>query len=771
MSRIEDRILGFIASADYEPAKPKTLGKKLGITKKTVIEFRDVLTELISSGRARISKDGRVKPPARTGLLHGRLKTIRSGDGYVNLLEPTDKLTEVFIDIRDMRDALSGDEVLVKLTNRRRGGGKRCGTIEEVTTRAASHFVGSYFETARHGMVNVDGDTFQKPVPVGDPGAKDVNVGDKVVIELIRYPSHNRSAEGVITKVLGPAGEPEVDLLAVVHGFGLPFEFPDEVLEEARVQAEQFDEKNLVGREDWTKETIITIDPATARDFDDAISLKRSKDKHWHLAVHIADVTHFVPEGSLLDDEAQHRGTSAYLPRHVIPMLPEVISNGLASLQEKTVRFAKTVLIEFTAEGIPVSTSFHRTAIKVRKRFAYEQVMPIVKDPDEFKSQVSTPIRELLGRMYKLAMILRKRRIKNGALELSLSETSLDYDKAGHIVGAHQTQHDESHQIIEEFMLAANIAVAVNLTDRGVPFLRRIHPDPSLADLKKYASFVSTLGFEIKNVQSRFALQEVIEQASGHPAQQAINFALLRSLKQAEYSPKEVGHYGLGEENYCHFTSPIRRYPDLVVHRMLDRIIDGRKRIARKNESELEKLGRHCSSTERRAEKAERDLLKLKLLRFMSERVGEEMDAVITGVENFGFFCQGVDIPAEGLVHITELRRLDQFTYDPSEHSLTGERTGQTFRLGEPVKVQVSAVDIDRRKLDLRVAESGSKQKSAKTKVDSGKKSPKRPRRGAKADGAKADRSKAAGSKRPQRDTRKKKVAKKSGERKRRKRS
>ena len=701
MAQFDDRIVHFISRSGYKPAKPKSVAKKLGVTKKSVISFRDALQRLVDSGRARIGQDGRVHAPTRAGSLVGILKTIRSGDGYVNLHEPMGKHTEVFVAAEDMRDALSGDEVLVQLTEQRRGGGKRCGRITEVLKRAATEFVGTYFESESRGMVNVDGDVFRAAIPVGDPGAKGARTDDKVVIELVQYPTYHKSAEGVITKVLGPSGEPEVDLLATIHTFGLPHEFPHDVVEEAHQQAEQFDEDELRDREDCIKETIVTIDPADARDFDDAISLTKTADGHWHLSVHIADVSHFLPEGSRLDEEAQHRGTSVYLPLHVIPMIPEVISNGLASLQQDRVRFAKSVRIEFTADGIPLSTDFHRTAIKVTRRFSYDEVMPIVRAPDEFKSQVSAPVRALLCRMHELAMILRTRRIKTGALDLEIPEMVLEYDGHSQVVGAHTTKHDDSHKIIEEFMLAANIAVATELTDRDVPFLRRIHADPTPAKLRRFAEFASLFGFEIRKFQSRHALQSLVRQASGHRAQQAINFALLRSLKQAEYSPTEVGHYGLGVDNYCHFTSPIRRYPDLTVHRLVDRIIDGKKRINRKNEHDISRQGRHCSSTERRAERAERDLLRVKLLRFMADRIGDELDTIITGVENFGFFCQGIEIPAEGMVHISALARLDEFIYDPSDYSLTGRNTKREIRLGDPIRVRVAQVDVERRKLDF----------------------------------------------------------------------
>ena len=598
-----------------------------------------------------------------------------------------------------------------------RGGGQRCGIITDIVERATNVFVGSYSEDQDAGWVTIDGKDFNEPIWVGDPGAKGAQPGDKVVIEMLRFPSHRQDGEAVLTKVLGPRGQVGVDTQTIIHEYGLPDEFPEEVLEDARIESENWDEALLDGRDDLTKTTIVTIDPADARDFDDAISLRQSDDGHWHLGVHIADVAHFVQPGTELDREAERRGTSVYLPTKVIPMLPEVISNGLASLQEKRIRFAKSAFIEFTAEGIPVETRFASTAIKVTKRFAYEQVMPLInsglaatqrgassrKRPQGVAKppRVSAKVHKLLCDMHTLAMILRRRRFAKGALEMDMPEIKLTFDKQGRVSGAVEREHDESHQIIEEFMLAANIAVAVELARRNLPFLRRTHGEPSPVKLKAFAEFVKSLGYKLTNPQSRSGIQKVLNKAKDSAESQAVNYALLRSMKQAEYSPFDVGHYALAEEDYCHFTSPIRRYPDLLVHRLLEGIIEQRRSHTGASEQELVRLGRHCSSTERRAERAERELTKIKLLSYLEERIGTELEAVITGVDNYGFFCRGLELPAEGLVHVSTLPGHDYWDYDRATMTLTGRRTNQSFRLGDRVKVTVAHVDVDRRELDF----------------------------------------------------------------------
>ncbi len=638
-------------------------------------------------------------------MVSGVIRKIASGAGF---LIPHDAISgdrsgDIYISAQDLGDAQTGDEVLIRLLKRRRGGGQRCGRVEEVIERATNLFVGTYLEKTGSGYVQVDGTIFNEAIYVGDPGAKGAKVGDKVVIEMLRFPSHFQIGEGVLTEVLGPRGAPGVDTLSIIHEYGLPVKFPPEVMEEARDQVDQFNEQDLDGRLDLTKETIVTIDPADARDFDDAISLKRTKDGHWHLGVHIADVAHFVAPGSQLDREAQLRGNSVYLPRHVIPMLPETISNGLASLQEGKVRYTKSTLIEFNPEGIPIHTEFANSAIKVTKRFAYEEVLPILDNSKSGQPKVAAKARSLLQRMYDLAMILRKRRFAAGALELHMGEVELDFDEDARVTGAHEREHDESHQIIEEFMLAANIAVATKLNDLELPFLRRVHADPDYAKLKAYSEFVDALGFDLPKFQSKAALQELLNAAEGTPLQRSVNYGLLRSLKQAEYTPREIGHYALAVGQYCHFTSPIRRYPDLIIHRLVGNLVTDPNNLRYLSEVELIKLGKSCSLTERRAAEAERELTKIKLLAFLADQIGMRLEASITGVEPFGLFCQGVELPVEGLVHISHLTIQEPYDYDRATFSLLARRSGTQYRLGDLVTVEVTHVDVDRRVLDLRL--------------------------------------------------------------------
>ena len=635
----------------------------------------------------------------------GIFRRAAGGYGFVRPLEAAagDRSGDIHISAAAALDAASGDTVRVRLARSRdvRRPGPS-GEIVEIVARRTTRFVGTYFEAAGGGWVRVDGTNFSRPVSVGDPGAKGVREQDKIVVEMVRFPTHLRDGEGVIVEVLGRSGEPGVDTLTVIHEFGLPGPFSEEVLADARSQAERLSEEIPADRKDLTGLVIVTVDPIDARDFDDAISLERVDRGHWLLGVHIADVSHFVPEGSPLDQEALARGTSVYLPDRVIPMLPEVVSNNLASLQPGRVRFARTCWIEFSPEGIPVHAHAERSAIRSARRFTYEEVDVFLADPETRAVEMTPEVRSLLERMRDLSRILRSRRAARGALELVMPEVKVDLDRDGRVQGAHVVENTESHKIIEEFMLSANEAVASMLAAAGAGFLRRIHPSPDLRKLRQLTEFVSELGFEVDTLESRFELQRLLGLARGRPEEHAVHYAVLRSLTRAAYGPQEEGHFALASDCYCHFTSPIRRYPDLTVHRALDLLASGRRAAA----DGLNELGLQCSQLERRAESAERELVKLKLLIFLSGRIGREMEAVVTGVESFGLFVQGLELPAEGLVSLESLPA-DTYRFERASHTLSGRKPGHSFRLGDRVHVVVARVDLDRRVLDFRLVEAG----------------------------------------------------------------
>ncbi len=724
LAELEQSVLDFVNGAGYKPLKPRAIAKRLGLDEAAIDDLKRAVKTLVKTGRLTYGQNHLLLPiveaakqfsgesrlsdkPTRSQFSGARVtgvfRRMPAGYGFVRpsgVASPADRSGDVFIAANYSMDASSGDIVLVAISKKRdiRRPNPE-GEIIEIIERETHQFVGTYFEAGGNGYVQVDGKLFSRPVYVGDPGAKNAQPDDKVVFEMVRFPSHLHDGEGVITEVLGAKGAPGVDTLSVIREYNLPGDFPPDSLEEARSQAEKFDE-SVAHRLDLTGETIITIDPVDARDFDDAVSLERLENGFWRLGVHIADVSHFVHARSPLDREAHNRATSVYLPDRVIPMLPEIVSNNLASLQPDKVRYTKTAFIEFTADGIRTGVDLHNSAIRSKRRFTYEEVDSYLADPTVWKSKLTLQVHSLLGRMHELAMILRRRRFERGSLELTMKEVKVDLDKHGRVTGAHVVENTESHQIIEEFMLAANEAVADKLHEAVIPFLRRVHADPDPRKLKLLTEFVAELGFQTESLESRFALQKLLKQVHGSPEEHAVNYAVLRSLQRAVYSPVEEGHYALASKCYCHFTSPIRRYPDLTVHRLVNTLLQRHK--PHSDIGELVTLGEHCSDREQRAEAAERELTKLKLLIYMSNRIGEQMDAVVTGVEEFGLFVQGINLPAEGLIHVTTLSD-DYYRFDRRSHSLTGNRSGNSFRLGDTVRVEVARVDIDRRELDFRV--------------------------------------------------------------------
>ncbi len=719
MNPLEASILQLVNAADYRPVKPRGIAERLKLPREQVADLKQIIKRLVRRKQIAYGANHLVLPigakdepaaAAKTAVarpagkrLTGVFQRRQKGFGFVRLTGEAAgvDVKDIYVPADRAGDAATGDVVIVELKKRRPGDPGPRGDIVEIVERQTHQFVGTYFESGGSAYVQINGSLFAKPIYVGDPGAKNVQTDDKVVVEMVRFPSPLRDGEGVITEVLGQRGKPGVDTLSIIREFNLPDRFAADALDEAGACAAAFDE--TVGhRKDFTGETIVTIDPVDARDFDDAISLEPLANGNWRLGVHIADVSHFVRPNTALDREALDRATSVYLPDRVLPMLPEVISNGLASLQPGKVRYTKSAVMEFTPEGLRVSTELYSAAIRSSKRLTYEQVDEFLLNREASRRKLGGKIGDLLGRMHTLAMTLRKRRMTNGSLELTMPEVKVELDKQGRVCGAHVVKNTESHQMIEEFMLAANEAVAETLSDRSLHFLRRVHQAPSSAKLQVLKEFMTELGYKTNDLQSRFELQRLLSDAVGKPEQHAVHFAVLRSLQRAIYSPMQEGHYALASQCYCHFTSPIRRYPDLTIHRLVDAILTKKK--PRNDYDEAVALGRHCSDREQRAEAAERDLTKIKLLAYLSERIGEQMDAVVTGVESYGIFVQGIELPAEGLVRVESLRD-DYYRFDRAAHTLAGHREGNSYRLGDRLRVAVARVDLERRELDFRVVE------------------------------------------------------------------
>lgn len=704
---LEARLLELLSATGYKPARPRILAKNLGLSDDGYRELRQVLRGLEQAGRVTqgANKGYELAAPGTRSGIPAVFARDERGREIVRLAAPDSRVLRV--KSGESMGAKPGDEVLVRVVRARVPTERGARTIETakvvgMARRQQTKFVGTVYLRDGEPRVRLDGAMFSHSVRVGDLGAKGAKPGDMVVVEIINLPGPgDPHGSGVILEVLGARGELGVDLLAVMRSHDLPVDFPPDAEEEAHRIAQAFSDQApyLVGRDDFTTDATVTIDPADAKDFDDAVWVRRDEKGHWLLKVHIADVGALVPPGGPLDREARNRATSVYLPGKVIPMFPEAISNAVASLQEGQVRLVQSVLLDMDPEGRVTRRRFVSGAIKVARRLAYEQAQALIDQKEPISDAEEEKLRLHLHAMRDLAAILNRRRHRRGCLELQMPEARLDFDEENRVSGAHWRQHLVAHSVIEEFMLAANEAVAEELETSRVPFLHRAHPDPDPFKLRGFGRFAGRVGYTLEHPEDRFEIGRLLERTKGKPEGRAIHFALLRSMKKAIYSAEAGGHYALAARYYCHFTSPIRRYPDLVVHRQLTRWHkEGRAGF---DARELVSLAEHCSYCERRAEAAERELVKRRILAYLADRLGEEYDAVITGVADYGIFAQGVTMPFEGRVHISALGE-DWFSLDEDGHELTGRR-GRRFRLGDAVRVAILRVDQERLHLDLKL--------------------------------------------------------------------
>lgn len=701
---LAQQILDFVYHPQYQAVKPKGIHRALGLPQDDYPLVRKTVKRLVLEGKLAYATNHLVlTPQSITGdpkLTRGTFRQAAAGFGFVRP-QPTGKLVsveDIFIPAPATGSAMEGDTVAVRVRGSRRGGKE--GEVVEIVARARRQFAGTYGVEQKQSVVWLDGVPNAAPVMVGDVRGLPIEQGDKVVVELVKYPDQNSVGEAVILEVLGSSKNPAVDTLAVMRQFGLQEEFPAEVIAQARAQADAFVEGDIPeDRRDLTQVVTLTIDPYDARDFDDAVSLSKNEKGNWELMVHIADVSHFVPIGSLLDEEAKQRATSVYLPDRVIPMLPELISNHLASLQPNKVRLTKTVLMEMNDKGIVVHQEVFNSAIYNDQRLNYEQVDMYLQSPEDWRERLTPEIFQLLRDMHTLAMVLRRNRNEDGALELHLPEVKIDLDKSGKVKGARLVENTQSHQMIEEFMLAANQAVAMWLDDLEIPFLRRAHAPPERRRLQKLSDFVRDLGIKCESLESRFEIQKVIERVRGKPTEYAVNYAILKSMSKAVYQPEMEMHYALQFDHYCHFTSPIRRYPDLQVHRTVDRLVRQQKPVGDPLPV-LITLGQHCSDKEQNAEFAEREVIKIKILHFLKKKIGESLPGVISGVTPEGFYVRGTKFPAEGFVSVKSLPD-DRYRFERQGQVLEGFRRGNRFRLGDSVTTAIGEVDLARRSLLL----------------------------------------------------------------------
>ncbi len=660
----------------------------------------------------------------------GVFRATRRGFGFVRPEIPC-REGDLFIARGATNGAISGDVVRCTVA-RRHGwkGGSPAGRVEEVVERGQNVFSGTVVQKKGAWLVEPDGRRLRDQIIIHDAGAKNLRVGLKVVFELTVAPENDFLGEGVVTEILGEAGRPDVETQAVIAAFGLSDEFPPEVVNAAREASQRVD--SMDGREDVRDLTTFTIDPPDARDFDDAISVTWSeRDREWELGIHIADVAHFVRPGDVLDEEARARGNSTYLPRLVLPMLPEILSNGVCSLQEGVDRFAKSVFVRLDERGVVQDTRYQATCINSDKRFTYLEAQAWIDGRSKearcharTATEPSEEVLEGLRQADRLARAIRERRQRHGMINLELPASVLEFNDEGHVVDVHPEDDAFTHTLIEMFMVEANEAVARLFDGVRVSILRRIHPEPAMDDLANLRMMAGASGFRVPDDPSRKDLQRLLDATRGHSASRAIHFAVLKTLTKAEYSPAAVGHFALASEHYAHFTSPIRRYPDLVVHRAMEAWLDvtsngtesvgGRRRQELERrvrddkrtlpESELISLGRHCTETEGNSEAAERSLREYLVLQHLHDHhLGEQLSAVVSGFNPGGMWVSLDRFLVDGQVtweHFGTGRR-DRWIELEGQGRLVAKGSGAVLAIGDPITVQVVRVDPASRHMDL----------------------------------------------------------------------
>jgi ribonuclease R len=694
------RIIKFLKHRDYTPLKVAPLARALGVSSEDYPEFKSAFEELRRAGHVIIGAGNLVSLPPLSGQIIGTFRANPKGFGFVTPLEPNSQ-GDLFIPPAATAEAMTGDIVAARVVKEgKRAGQMRCsGRVVEILERAQNKVVGTLVKRPEGWVLEPDGKGFIEPISVDDVTAKNAREKDKVVVEILTWPTQKYLARGVIIEVLGRAGQYESEIRSVIHQYHLPSEFDADCIEQAREAAAEFNPEHIGTRENITDKVIITIDPPDAKDFDDAISLEGNTEGNWELGVHIADVSFFVTADSPLDMEAKNRGNSAYLPGRTIPMLPEILSNGICSLQPGQKRFCKSAYLTYDREGNVLRRRFTNSIINSAQRLTYEQADKTLKGHTK---GIKPEVIKLLKSMEVLSRAIEKRREKNGMIHLDLPEIELVMDKSGRVADAHPAETSYPHTIIEMFMVEANDAVASLLDRLNVQFMRRIHPEPDALGMKSLSQLVRAFGVNVPRTPNRAAIQELLAAVKGTDCEFAVNLAVLRSFEKAQYSPLHIGHFALASTHYCHFTSPIRRYADLLVHRILEFYLQNRLDAAKSIFAglDLAEIGKHLTFTEQRADDAENELKTVLILQMLSKRTGEELDCVVTGLTNFGVFMQSRRFGIEGLIMMGDLGG-DIWKFNQKAQCIVGQRSGYTIRMGQVLKVRIVSVNVPARQLNL----------------------------------------------------------------------
>ncbi|MBP1994148.1 ribonuclease R [Paenibacillus eucommiae] len=704
----KSEVLSFIRDTAYKPMTYQELEKHFAIEGASEFKaFLKILNELEQEGHVLRTRNDRYGVPERMNLIRGKLQAHAKGFGF---LIPEDREhPDVYVHANDMNTAMNNDIVLVRITVKSQAGGRLEGEIVRVVTRANTKLVGLFQNQDSYGFVVPDDKRIGRDIFIPKEAFHGAADGQKVVVNIVHYPEGRAAAEGEVVEILGHKDDPGVDILAIIRKFQLPEAFQDEVVAEAEAAPDAITEEEIKGRKDLRNKRIVTIDGEDAKDLDDAVNVERLPNGNYLLGVHIADVGYYVKEDSALDREAYHRGCSVYLVDRVIPMLPHRLSNGICSLHPKVDRLTLSCEMELDAQANVVRHDIFTSVIRTSERMTYTNVRKLVSDeelePDPELFERYDYLLEDFRTMKELALLLRGRRMKRGAIDFDFDESKILVDPDGKPTEIIKRERSIAEMMIEEFMLAANETVAEHFHFLKVPFLYRIHEDPDPEKLIHFMEFITNFGYVVRgkgNTVHPRALQTLLEEIKGKPEEPVISKVMLRSMKQARYDALSLGHFGLSAEFYSHFTSPIRRYPDLIIHRVIREIIENGIMSDKRHDylaSRMDDIARQSSERERVAVEAERETDALKKAEFMLDKIGEEFEGIISGVTNFGIFVE-LDNSVEGLIRLSDLTD-DYYHYHEMQHALIGERTSKVFRIGDEAKVRVARVNVAERTIDF----------------------------------------------------------------------
>lgn len=694
-------ICELVADEMYVPMKEKELAAFMQVSKEDREAFREVLQALLSEGKLQITRQGKYCKPDENQLV-GTFISNAKGFGFV---EVEGCENDFYIPEDQVNGAFHEDRVMVRLLPGQRGKRQEA-TVIKVLERGMKQVVGTYEQSRNYGFVIPDNTKIGVDIFVPKERSKGAVNGHKVVVELTSYGDDRHKPEGRVVEILGHINDPGVDIMSIVRSYGLPAEFGEKVMNQVERVPSEVQETDRNGRMDLRDLQMVTIDGEDAKDLDDAVSVFRDEKGLYHLGVHIADVSNYVQENSALDWEALERGTSVYLVDRVIPMLPHKLSNGICSLNQGVDRLALSCLMTINEKGDVVDYQIAETVICVDRRMSYTSVRKILEDKDEAERAEYEPLIPMFEMMEQLAAILRKKRHKRGSIDFDFAESKILLDENGHPVDIKPYERNVATKIIEDFMLIANETVAQHFFWLEIPFVYRTHEKPDPEKIMKLSTFIQNFGYHIKLTGDEVhpkELQKLLGKITDTDEETLISRLTLRSMKQAKYTVECTGHFGLACQYYCHFTSPIRRYPDLQIHRIIKEQLRGKMKENRIEhyEQKLPEVAKHSSKMERRAEEAERETEKLKKAEYMADRIGEIYEGVISGITQWGIY---VELPntVEGLIHVSTLPG-DYFYYDENCYEMVGRDTGKSYKLGEKLRIMIKGVDRLTRTVDFEI--------------------------------------------------------------------